>query len=187
MHKFFAVQSDLRPRQLVENLLAEVRRFEAGGPQADDITALVLTYLGPTGPVILEVANRMPELERLGQAVEGFAASFHIGPRISNALQLAIEELFTNAVSYGYPDGAGGTILLSMDTREGWVEVELRDDGRPFDPLSEGPPVNTQASLEERGIGGLGIHLTRKLFDEVTYERREEQNVVRLRKRLEES
>jgi len=186
MQRFFSGQSDLRPRQLVESLLAEVRRFEAGGPQADDITALVLSYLGPTGPVTLEVANRMEELERLGEAVEGFAASFHIGPKISNALQLAIEELFTNAVSYGYPEGVGGTILLSMDTRDGWVEVELRDDGQPFDPLVQGPEVNAEASLEERRIGGLGIHLTRKLFDEVSYERQQDQNVMKLRRKLEE-
>lgn len=183
MRKFFAGQSDLQPRALVENLLAEVRRFEAGGPQADDITALVLTYLGPGGPVCREVSNSMAELDTLAAAVEGFTASFRLSPAVANALQLAIEELFTNAVSYGYAEGQCGSLHLSLDVREGWIEVELQDDARPFNPLVEGPEVNPEASLEERGIGGLGIHLTRKLFDELSYERRDDRNIVRLRKR----
>ncbi len=60
MRKFFAGQTDLRPRPLVENLLQEVRRFEAGGPQADDITAMVITYLGPSGPVLCQGKTRCP-------------------------------------------------------------------------------------------------------------------------------
>ncbi len=183
MRKFFSGLSDLRPRAVVESLLAEVRLFEAGGPQADDITALVLTYLGPGGPVVRELSNSMAELDNLAEAVEGFVASFHLSPSVANALQLAIEELFTNAVSYGYAEGEQGRLRLSLDLKDGWVEVELEDDARPFDPLVEGPTVNAQASLEERGIGGLGIHLTRKLFDEFAYERRDDKNVVRLRKK----
>ncbi|MBX3166209.1 MAG: SpoIIE family protein phosphatase [Candidatus Eremiobacteraeota bacterium] len=183
MRKFFAGQSDLGPRALVENLLDAVRAFEAGGPQADDITALVLTYLGPGGPVSREVANSLAELDNLAAAVEGFAASFHLSPTVANALQLAIEELFTNAVSYGYPAGQAGRLKLSLDFKDDWIEVELQDDARPFNPLVEGPEVNADASLEERDIGGLGIHLTRRLFDELAYERRNERNVIRLRKR----
>ncbi len=183
MRRFFAGQSDLRPRSLVENLLGEVRAFEAGGPQADDITALVLTYLGPGGLVSREVTNSMAELDNLASAVEGFAASFHLSPSVANALHLAIEELFTNAVSYGYAEGQTGKLSLSLDLQDGWIEVELQDDARPFNPLLEGPEVKPEAGLEERGIGGLGIHLTRKLFDEFSYERREERNIVRLRKK----
>ncbi len=184
MRKFFAGQSDLRPRPLVESLLAEVRRFEAGGPQADDITALVLTFLGVGGPVFCQVANSMGELDRLAEAVDGFAAFAHLVPSVTNALQLAIEELFTNAVSYGYEGGAQGSITLSLELRDGWIEVGLEDDGGPFNPLVEGPAVNPEAALEERGIGGLGIHLTRKLFDEFDYQRRDGMNVVRLRKKV---
>ena len=184
MRKFFSGQSDLRPRPLVENLLAEVRRFEAGGPQADDITAMVITYLGPTGPVLCQVQNQMPELDRLAQAIEGFAASFHLEPKVANALQLAVEELFTNAVSYGYDEGVAGSLELSLDVREGCLLLEFSDDAKPFDPLQEGPPVNTEAGLEERGIGGLGIHLTRKLFDEFAYERLDGRNLIKLRKKL---
>lgn len=184
MRKFFVGQSDLHPRPLVENLLAEVRAFEAGGPQADDITVLVLTYLGRGGPVCLEVTNSMSELDHLATAVEGFAASFHLSSSVANALQLAIEELFTNAVSYGYSEGQSGKVELSLDLKDGWIEVNLQDDARAFNPLVEGPEVHPEAGLEERGIGGLGIHLTRKLFDEFAYERLEDRNLIRLRKRV---
>ncbi|MBN9413888.1 MAG: SpoIIE family protein phosphatase [Candidatus Eremiobacteraeota bacterium] len=186
MQRLFARQSDLRPRPLVEKLLAEVRAFEAGGPQADDITALVLTYLGKGGRVCCSVRNSMSELDRLAEAVDGFAAAAHLTPSVTNALQLAIEELFTNAVSYGYGEGQSGTLQLSLDQTDGWLEVELQDDARPFNPLAEGPEVDPGAALEDRGIGGLGIHLTRKLFDEFHYERRDEKNCVRLRKRVQQ-
>lgn len=187
MRRFLAGQSDLQPRPLVENLLAEIRRFEAGGPQADDITALVISYLGPSGPVRCQVTNAMHELDRLAQAIEGFAASFHLQPGVANALQLAVEELFTNAVSYGYEPGAQGSLELSLDLREGWLLLELIDDARPFNPLEDGPPVNTRASLEERGVGGLGIHLTRKLFERLEYSRLDGRNRISLGKFLSDS
>jgi serine/threonine-protein kinase RsbW len=128
----------------------------------------------------------MPELDRLTQAVEGFITSLHLDPAVGNALQLAVEELFTNAVSYGYEAGAVGNLELSLDLREGWLLLKFSDDARAFNPLQDGPPVNTEAALEERGIGGLGIHLTRKLFDEVSYQRVDGRNLIRLRKKLSE-
>ncbi|MFN8609201.1 MAG: SpoIIE family protein phosphatase [Vulcanimicrobiota bacterium] len=184
MRQFLAAQSDLRPRPLVENLLAEIRRFESGGPQADDITALVIAYLGPAGPVSLQLKNQMAELDGLAQAIEGFSASFHLSPSEANALQLAAEELFTNAVSYGYEPGDEGSLELILDVREGWLRVEFRDDARPFNPLQDGPPVDSQADLEHRKVGGLGIHLTRQLFDQVDYEPLQPGNLIRLSKRL---
>ncbi|MBS2034194.1 SpoIIE family protein phosphatase [bacterium] len=184
MRKFLSAQSDLQPRPVVENLLAEVRRFEAGGPQADDITALVISYLGPSGPVLCPLINQMSELDRLAQVLEGFAASFHLSAGVANALQLAVEELFTNAVSYGYEPGVTGSLELSLDVREGFLLVELSDDARAFNPFQDGPAVNPQAGLEQRGIGGLGIHLTRTLFDEMEYVRQEGRNRIKLRKRL---
>jgi serine/threonine-protein kinase RsbW len=63
------------------------------------------------------------------------------------------------------------------------VRVTLTDDGRPFDPL-EMPAPDTTLTTQERRIGGLGIHLVRRIMDEVSYDRRADRNVMVLAKRL---
>ena len=67
--------------------------------------------------------------------------------------------------------------------KAGALEVEIVDSGPPFDPLSGGDP-DVSGALDERPIGGLGLHLVRKLADESTYERKEGLNVVRLVRRF---
>jgi anti-sigma regulatory factor (Ser/Thr protein kinase) len=65
----------------------------------------------------------------------------------------------------------------------GEVKAEVEDDGRPFNPL-EAAEVDTAKPLEERTIGGLGIHLVRKLMDGLEYQRQEEKNLLIIRKQL---
>jgi sigma-B regulation protein RsbU (phosphoserine phosphatase) len=175
-----------QPRHVVERLLQSIRVFEAGGAQADDITILVLTFLGlpEMTPKELTVPAHMSQLDRLAEGVEQFAAQLELGPKTVMLLQLAIEELFTNAVTYGFDEGVEGTVSLRLHRQGDVLCLEISDDARPFDPFIQGPPVDTSLPLEERKIGGLGIHLTRNMFDEVAYERRGRHNWVQLRKRL---
>ena len=88
------------------------------------------------------------------------------------------EESITNVVKYA---GAASIELEVQVTREE-IRLVVRDDGKPFDPSSAKSP-DLEASLADRPLGGLGIHLIRSLSDEVSYTREAEQNVLRLTKR----
>ena len=116
--------------------------------------------------------------------VDAFVAAFvsEQGIAADDAARILIllEELLTNLVKYGYPDRAepgGAEIALALNGSR--LEIEFIDDGCAFDPLA-GPTPNLDEPLEERPVGGLGLHLLRSLTDVVRYERRNNKNVIRL-------
>ena len=97
---------------------------------------------------------------------------------------LTIEELVTNCIKYGFRDDPSThTIHVTFSVLHGALEVEVVDDGNPFNPL-EAPAPDLSLPAEDRPIGGLGLHLLRELADAVSYERREGTNVLRLTKRM---
>jgi anti-sigma regulatory factor (Ser/Thr protein kinase) len=87
------------------------------------------------------------------------------------------EEALTNVVKYADAEA----IEVTLDVSETSVVLEVRDDGRHFDPLRAATP-ELDASVEDRPLGGLGIHLIQTLTDEVSYERRQQWNVLQLTK-----
>lgn len=98
-------------------------------------------------------------------------------------VELAVDEALTNIILHGY-EGAGGEIVLSCErTKEGAV-VEIRDAAQAFNPTSA-PMPDLESGADERPIGGLGIHLMRRMTDAVLYERRDGENVLRLVKHFE--
>lgn len=114
----------------------------------------------------------------LMDALEGYFAARHAPQAAIAALMVAVDEVVSNILNHGgealavrVSAGAGGAAA--------WVEVE--DDGPPFDPTAAASP-DTGLALEDREVGGLGIHLVRKLADEVAYERRGERNRLRFSK-----
>lgn len=97
-------------------------------------------------------------------------------------MNLALEELVTNTISYGCSDGREHAITISLHLEGADLHMRVEDDAMAFNPLErEAPDLN--APLEERPIGGLGVHLVRKLMDDVRYERTGTHNVLSMRKR----
>jgi anti-sigma regulatory factor (Ser/Thr protein kinase) len=131
-----------------------------------------------------ELANRLEEIPRLAEAVETFCEEADIPPGHAYALNLSLDELITNLVSYGYPSGGEHRIAVSMRVEPGQVVCELVDDALPFDPFHDAPSPDTEASVEDRPIGGLGVFLVRELMDEVAYRRDGDRNHIRLCKHL---
>jgi anti-sigma regulatory factor (Ser/Thr protein kinase) len=130
----------------------------------------------------LRLRNQLAELRRTSEWVGEFARANQLPPALAHALELSLVEWVTNVISYAYPDAREHwiTIRLAIDTNE--VRAEVTDDGRGFDPLTY-PPVDTSAPLEKRAVGGLGIHMMRKLMDDVEYRREGERNIVTMVKR----
>ncbi|MFC3802395.1 ATP-binding protein [Cohnella sp. GCM10012308] len=90
--------------------------------------------------------------------------------RMKLQLTLACEELLTNIVSYGYPDGGDPRIRLTIAEVAGGVRLVLEDNAASFDPIAKADPDLTQ-DLDSRQIGGLGVYFVKKLMDELRYER----------------
>ncbi len=127
--------------------------------------------------------NRPEEKQRLLPALEDFARRHQLGRAAFQAADLALEEHVTNVMAYAYEDTAPHLIRILLTIENERMQIEVEDDGRPYNPLSR-PPVDTTVPLEEKPIGGLGIHLIRSLMDEVDYRREAGKNILRMRKRV---
>ena len=99
-------------------------------------------------------------------------------------IELAIDEIFTNIVSYAYGSGTGtATVQMSYDAGTGEVSLVFMDSGVPYDPLKKNDP-DVSLSADEREIGGLGIFLTKKMIDDISYEYKNGQNILTIMKKL---
>ena len=96
------------------------------------------------------------------------------------ACSLVLEEVFTNILRYAYADAGAHEVRFSARRTEDHVVLEFADDGRAFDPLSAKPP-DLRLPPEERPIGGLGIHLVRKIADALEYAREDGRNRLTVR------
>ena len=100
------------------------------------------------------------------------------------ALDLSVEEIFVNIASYAYEGGKGeAEMTLDFSETDNMFTVTFRDSGFPYDPLAKEDPDVTLA-LEDRKIGGLGIFMVKKNMDEMSYEYKDGQNVLVLRKKI---
>ena len=131
----------------------------------------------------VSLTNQPKEKQRLLQSLQKFARDHLLPAPVLQAADLALEEHLTNVMNYGYADGMPHDILIRLEIVEGAFQIEVEDDGKPFNPL-ERPPVDMTIPLEDRPIGGLGIHLIRHYMDEVAYRRENERNILQMRKRV---
>lgn len=127
----------------------------------------------------LRLPNRLDGLDALSTRIEGFMEAAGIAATPAYRLQLAVDEFFNNAVDYGYPDGRAGEIAIEVRRSGDRLLLVFSDDGDPFDPFAA-PAPDLGASLEERRIGGLGVHLVRTLSDSFAYSRENGRNVKRV-------
>lgn len=175
-------------REQIEHLTREITLFAAGAEQADDITTLAIRFLGPAGSnngeLQFTLKNRIAEIAALGERLGEFAAVHQLTPNVLHDLNLALEEAVTNIISHGYSDHREHEILVCIRVESGAVIAELKDDARPFNPLTV-PEADATKPLDERTAGGLGIHLMRKLMDGIEYQRLEDGNLLIMKKNLE--
>ncbi|MEO7666310.1 MAG: anti-sigma factor antagonist [Dehalococcoidia bacterium] len=126
---------------------------------------------------------------RVVERFVAFAEEHALPAPVRRSIQVALDEFVYNPIVYGFlgaegvPGEGEGDVLVEWDADR--VRVTITDNGPPFDPLARAAP-DTALSVEEREIGGLGVHLVRQMMDEVSYHRRAERNVVVLVKLLAE-
>ncbi|MEE9576592.1 MAG: PAS domain-containing protein [Gemmatimonadota bacterium] len=176
---------------VVRDTLEGIRSFQGGATQADDITILATTYYGePEGTEVsvlhLSLVNRLDEIDRVQESFNAFAEEHGVPTPIRRQINLVLDELLSNVLSYAFEDDEEREIDVRIELSSDRLAVTVADDGIPFNPFSGAPP-DTSLSLEERELGGLGIHVVRKVMDEVSYNRRTDRNVVILVKYLNDS
>ncbi len=131
----------------------------------------------------ITLPNDVQATTELGMFVDEVCENVGFDMSTTFKLNLAIEEAVVNVMSYAYPAGTKGDVDIYAEADDEQLKFVISDSGTPFDPTQKGE-VDTTLSAEERGIGGLGIHLIRQIMDTINYERVDGKNVLTLRKKL---
>lgn len=173
-------------KECIERMEATAAAFAEGCDQSDDLTMLGIRLFMNTsdndasrraesGSIRIVFTNSMNIVSEIPATVNHIGNRFLLDAETMGRLCLMLEEALVNVVSYAYPAGEIGEIevvatsgIPEEDSEE--VTVEIIDGGVPFDPTATAAP-DTEASLEERPIGGLGIYLIRSLASRVAYRR----------------
>ena len=135
------------------------------------------------GSITIRLPAEVREIERLNRLVRQFGELHEIPTRVLYAVNLALDEVVTNVVLYGFETSAGQVVAVRVETTGDDLRSEVVDAGREFNPL-DAPVPDLTVALEERALGGLGIHLVRSLMDRVEYRRDGAKNVLTMRKRI---
>lgn len=133
----------------------------------------------------LVIGNTIAEMVKVIEFVEKFGAAHGIQRAAINDLNVCLDELLNNTISYGYDDQAPHSIAVDLTLAAGLLTADIKDDGKPFDPRKS-TPKPSRGTIQSRAVGGLGLHFVKTLMDEVGYMRMGRNNVVRLVKRLRE-
>ena len=130
----------------------------------------------------LSLANDPQAIAGIAARIDAFCEARNLPPQIAYAVNLSVDEILTNTISYGYDDDDGAhRIALTLRLEDGTLVVVIVDDGRAFDSsLTQDP--DTESPLEERALGGLGLFLVQQMMDGVDYRRQDDRNVITLTK-----
>ncbi len=183
-----AKRSERKPQILIENMSKTVHQFVGDAEQSDDLTMMAIQYTKVQESDSrlqrsITLSNNIDEVPQLAAFVDEVCESVGFDMGTTMSMNLAIEEAVVNAMSYAYPSGTKGNIIIEAKANSRRLKFVIIDMGTPFDPTTKAE-VDTSLSAEERPIGGLGIHLVRQIMDSINYERTNGMNVLTLRKKL---
>jgi anti-sigma regulatory factor (Ser/Thr protein kinase) len=134
----------------------------------------------------VELAADLAEIGRLTEAFEALAGELQLSPAATFELTLVLDELVTNVINYGGIPLGGERIRVEFRADDKALEIVISDPGKPFDPRSAKRP-DIDSALEERKIGGLGVHLVRNMVDTFAYRYEDGRNLITLLKRIDRS
>ena len=133
--------------------------------------------------VTAEIDNEIAEIAHVTSLIESFGEKHRLPETLVFHMKLAVDELLTNIISYGFLDGARHKIVASVGIDGDRFEAEIIDDGVAFDPLARAAP-DVGLEADEREVGGLGIHFIRTVMDGVDYYRADGRNHLKLLKKV---
>ena len=175
---------DVAPRGLIEGIGRHIKQFVGKAEQSDDITMLAFKCqrLAKSIDKSMTLTNHVADIPRLNKFVEEACAGQNLGEGFISELKLAIEEVVANVIHYAYDENEKGEIGVRLTFQPEEVSVEVKDAGKAFDPTAI-KDADTDSSVEERRIGGLGLYLVRQLTDTMSYRRDGNFNILSMTKR----
>ena len=184
--EFMNRNSGLDATVLLPALKANIDAFVGEAPQFDDITMLMFDYQPQKGGVHMTNRTFPAKTEALTDIlgfVEEVLEGYECPMKIQMGVCVAIEEVFVNVAHHAYGDGEGDVTLgIGLDADSGVMTFRLADRGVPFDPLKK-PDPDITLSAQEREVGGLGIFITKKTMDTVTYAYENGENILTMTKK----
>lgn len=177
-----------KAEELCTELLLDVDRFAGDAEQSDDITLLALVVdkaaqMAQNALFEIVLVNQFSEIDRLNDAFNEYAEQLDIPMPVQLKINMVFDELINNIISYGFEDEQQHEIHVRAEKVADELIIHIEDGGLPFNPFLRAAPDVT-ASLEDRNIGGLGIHLVKEVMDRVSYQRNHHLNRVMLVKNL---
>ena len=177
-------------KELCDAVKADVDLFVGEAPQFDDITMVALRYDGPdnNGGIKLmkeiTVDAKIDSMNEVLAFVDAELEALDCPMKAQAQIDVAIDELFSNIAFYAYhPDTGPATVRVEVEEDPLAVIITFLDNGMPYDPLSAKEP-DTTLSAEDRPVGGLGVLIVKKSMDDVSYEYKDGQNILTIKKNL---
>lgn len=141
------------------------------------------TTHGSVHTLELRITSELDDIDEVNERFNAFAGAHAVPDAARRTFNIAFDDLLNNVVSYAYKGSPDQVIDVRIELAPDHLEASVSDDGPMFDPFAlEAPDVGLD--VEERIIGGLGVHLVRTMMDEVHYHRVDDRNVVVIRKYL---
>ena len=131
----------------------------------------------------LVLVNQRSEIKRLCQFVERFGEANHLSTDETLDINLILDEIVINIIEHGAEAARQLEIHVDLALDAGTLTIQVDDDGVPFNPV-DAPPPNFDLPIEQRPIGGLGIHIVRSLVDRIEHRRDDGRNVLTMTKKM---
>ena len=160
-----------------EDLPNAIKHFIGQAEPTDDITLMTICKKSPVLPMTINVPCREDQWPVLRNAIHSFGLCIGMERKALKKYEVAAEEAIVNILHYSQAND----IEIVLSSQDSAFTIQLMDDGLPFDPTEHTPNNKT---IDERQIGGMGIHLIRQIVDEMHYERKKEKNILRMVKLL---
>ena len=185
--EFMNINANTNASVLLPALKNNIDEFVGEAPQFDDITMLMFDYKPKKakGKVVNKVfPAKTDALPQVNEFIEQTLDKYKCSSKIKTAILVAIEEIFVNVAHYAYGENQGDVafnISFDKDTRN--ITFQMVDSGIKFDPLKR-PDPDVTMSASERQIGGLGIYITKKTMDYITYAYEDNKNILTMIKKI---
>lgn len=180
------------PQETILAVKGEIDQFVGDCPQFDDLTMMCLQYRGTAADMghdsvqDMQASITLPAVDenisKITEFVEQKMEAADVPKKVQLQINIAIDELFSNIAHYAYSSDIGNvTVDVHIDRSSRKVELTFHDCGVPYDPLAKEDPDVT-GTAEEREIGGVGIYIVKQSMDDMFYEYRNGQNILRIQK-----
>jgi len=181
---FASIHGALRARDAVARMVVALTGMTLEELASNEMAGRTADRLEPGDETLaLSVAGTHDGIQELLREAHAFAGRHASLGSVQADLGVVLDEVVSNIVNYGYGEGPARPVDVGLALEDGVLRVEIMDQAPPFDPLAR-PAPDTAQSLEERPIGGLGIHIVKQLMDDVVYRREGGKNVLTLTKQL---